>query len=452
MAKTIYSWIIEKCIFKLGDFALKTSFIKELENCRIINQLNEEELNSIQLKKLEELLKYASSYSTYFAKLGENLHINFDGSVDATLKQFPILTKEILRNNLDDIVTMNKKDLIVYETSGSSGKATKVYLTKAEESICRAILINWWEWCGYYLGKPYLQTGMTTKRGLVKTLKDWFTRTHYMDAFNLTDDEIVKHLNKIQNKGYHFGGYASSLYVIAQVAEQRKLDLTFDGVISWGDKMFPHYREKIERVFQTKVYENYACNEGIMVGQKVDLPYFYIYTPNVYLELLDENGNEVPDGEIGRVIITKLDGYATPLIRYETGDLAIKLPRNEYPENRKYNFPLLKMVIGRDTDIIKTPEGNRLIVHTFTGIFEFYPSIKQFRVIQNVVDEIEIEYIKTTDFEESTLNNIEKDLRDKTKTNIKIIWKEVDFIPNTKSGKPQLIQNNLIKKHNVEQE
>src|SRR5690606_1855071 len=120
---------------------------------------------------------------------------------------------------------------------------------------------------------------------------------------------------------------------------------------------------------------------------------FYIYTPSSYLELLDDDDRPVPDGEIARVVVTKLDGYAMPLIRYDTGDLAIKLPRHLYPNIRRFNFPLLQKVIGRNTDIINTPEGKNLIVHTFTGIFEFYEEIKQFRVIQREIAKIEIEFI-----------------------------------------------------------
>jgi phenylacetate-CoA ligase len=442
MKYRVLNYFNEKIFFPLGDFLLGTSFIAKLKQVRDISALSESQLLELQNMKLRKLLEYACSKTSYYAstvwKRDENIIIS--------LKRFPILTKSVLRREGKNLLTMPIENCILYETSGSSGVATSIYVDKQEESLFRAILINWWEWTGYYLGKPILQTGMTTKRGILKSLKDIVSNTVYLNAFQLNEAYVVSVLKKLKKKSdFHFGGYASSLYVIAQIAEKYSLQLQFSAVISWGDKMFPHYKEKIERVFKTKVYENYACNEGIMIGQKVDLPFYYIYTPNVFLEILDDDGNEVKDGEMGRVIVTKLDGYAMPLIRYETGDLAVKLPRNKYPSHRKFNFPLLEKVVGRDTDIIKTPEGNSLIVHTFTGIFEFYKEIEQFRIIQSKIEAFVIEYIPAPAFYLEILSIIEEDIRSKTKTSMGIEWKEVAQITPTKSGKPQIIQNDLIK-------
>ena len=239
-------------------------------------------------------------------------------------------------------------------------------------------------------------------------------------------------------------GYASSLFVLAQTAEKYSLNVTFDLAMSQGDKLFEHYRKKIESVFNCKVVEDYGLNEGIMIGQKKDLPYFYIYTPSVYLEIVDEFDQPVPDGTMGRIIATKLDGYAMPLIRYNTGDLGIMLPRAEYPPERDLQFPLLKTVIGRNTDIIKTKDGKSLIVHSFTGVFEFFPEILQFQIIQDSVEDVIIKYIPSDSFYLPVLDKIEKMLRERTNTDLFIKWKRVSSIPSSKSGKPQIIINNLL--------
>lgn len=445
----LLNFLNERVIFPIGDFVLGTSFSKNLRYVRTLSSLSESELLALQKKKLRNVLEYASGKSTYYGRV----KWTNDKDIVASLKEFPVLTKSILRKESENLLTKPKEDCILYETSGSSGIATSVYVDKEEESLFRAILINWWEWTGYYLGKPLLQTGMTTSRGWVKAIKDYLTQTVYLNAFQLDEKYVVPVLRKLQNKkDFHLGGYAASLYVIAQIAERNALEIKFAGVISWGDKMFPHYKELIERVFKTTVFENYACNEGIMIGQKVDLPYFYINTPSVFLEILDNEGNEVKDGEMGRVIVTKLDGYAMPLIRYETGDLAVKLPKERYPIERKFNFPLLERVIGRDTDIVKTPEGNSLIVHTFTGIFEFYKEIEQFRIIQREIDSITIEYKPTHGFYPEILSIIEQDIRKKTQTAMAMNWIEVSKIPPTKSGKPQIILNELIQLEKIKRE
>jgi len=441
--KPLKSSIIEKIIFPIGDLLFKTEVSKQLAIQRSYNHLNAAQLEQLQLDKLKAVLIHATGSCKAYASFKQ------EGVKDTEewLKKFPVITKRKLAREVEDYLSVDfdKKKLIVYETSGSSGIRSKVYVDKKEQSVFRAILLNWWEWNGYYLGKPLLQTGISPKRGLLKGIKDFLLSTVYVNAFGIAEEDVVKKLKKIKGKkGAYLFGYASSIYIIAKIAKKYRFNIHFDLAMSQGDKLFDHYSREIESAFQTRVVEDYGCNEGIMIGQKKDLPYFYIYTPSVYLEILDENGNELPDGEMGRVVVTKLDGFAMPLIRYDTGDLAVKLKKENYPDKRDLAFPLLEKVIGRNTDIIKTPDGKSLIVHTFTGIFEFYPEIIQFQVIQNELERISIRYIASPGFSDEILLKIEHDFRQRTKSTMGILWERTDEIPASKSGKPQIIINNLI--------
>jgi phenylacetate-CoA ligase len=441
MSQSLYNYFVERCAFKLGDLLLGYDVVKNLDGYREISTLDENSLAKLQTEKLAKLLDFATRSAPYYKSFGHDE----DSDPRAWLKSFPVLTKPLLRAHADELLTKPKNELILNVTSGSSGVQTEVYVDKEEQSKIRAALIHWWEWTGFFLGKPMFQTGMTLDRGVIKKVKDILTKTHYASAFGLADSDVVRHLEKIEKKGgYHLGGYASSLYVIAEVAKKHELDISFDAAISWGDKMFDHYRASVESAFQTKVYENYGLNEGFMVGQKIDLDYFYIYTPSVYVEILDQNWEEVPDGEMGRVVLTKLDGYAMPLIRYYTGDLAIKLPQDEYPDQRRFAFPLLKKVVGRDTDIVYTPSGKNLIVHFFTGIFEFYPEIIQFRVIQNELASIDVEVVLSENFSQTTYDKVRFDIeKHLEKDELVINFIPVKQIPPTDSGKPQIIQSNI---------
>src|SRR5690606_5246760 len=166
---------------------------------------------------------------------------------------------------------------------------------------------------------------MTIKRGMVKKLKDFFLRTHYYSAFGLSEKEIFSLLQQYRGSSNRYvGGYASSLYVLANVANKNEIkDITFKGAISWGDKMFPHFRKEIKSAFGCDVTDTYGCSEGLMIASQKDLDYYYIMSPHIHLELLDSQGKHVEDGELGYVVVTRLDARAMPLIRYYTGDLAV---------------------------------------------------------------------------------------------------------------------------------
>ena len=97
--------------------------------------------------------------------------------------------------------------------------------------------------------------------------------------------------------------------------------------------------------------------------------------------------------------------------------------------------------MGRETDIVRTPNGKTLIVHSFTGIFEFYPEIKQYKIIQTALDKIKIEYITDNyfPFTNDTLIEIKDKIAVLTQESLKVNFEKVDTIAPTKSGKPQII-------------
>ena len=113
---------------------------------------------------------------------------------------------------------------------------------------------------------------------------------------------------------------------------KNKKKINFSGAISWGDKLFSHYKKSINKEFNVEVKETYASAEGLMIAAQLDLEYMYIMTTSVFVEILDDDGFEVENGKMGNVVVTCLNAFAMPLIRYKVGDLAIKLPESEYPK------------------------------------------------------------------------------------------------------------------------
>ena len=436
-----YNRLLENIILPVGDFILGTSFISELRKWRIISQLDETELHRLSLNNLRKLLVYATAHVPYYKEYSQK---ETSSPVD-WLKEFPVVDKSYYNNNIDYFLSAPKDKLIPNYSSGSSGVQGVVYMNKKEQSAAQAIQTLLWEWSGYYPGKPIVQTGITPDRGPVKSLKDRIFRTRYYNAFGLNNKQLSVLLHKQSGlRDYHLGGYASSLFLLAQTANENAIsNVKFDAVISWGDKMFDHYRKEIEQTFGCKVYDTYGSTEGTVIAGQRELEYYYLITPHVWLELLDEKHMDVEDGQIGHVVVTRLDGYSMPLIRYKNGDLAVRLPRHKYPEKRELAFPLLEKIIGRDTDIVRTASGKFMIVHFFTGIFEHVPEIRQFRVIQRDLHSIEIEYIPAKGFSELLLKKVSDNIRSYLKEDFPIIWKSVDVIPPTRSGKPQIIQSFL---------
>lgn len=433
----LYNHFLEKFLLPTGDFLLGQGFMRNLQRLRREVLLNECQINELQKKRLYDILHYSVKNSCYY----KSLNIKHNNDPYFWIKQFPILDKKKIREQQANLLALPQRNLLRQFSSGSSGLQSIVYWTKQEQSVHRATQILWWEWAGYNLGMPMIQTGITPNRGFVKAVKDKLLRTYYFPAFVPTQENFMKALQWASGKKEVFlGGYASSLHVLSGLATKLDMDVKLSGAVSWGDKLFDHYRKSIDDTFSTTVKETYGSAEGLMIAAQKDLPYMYIMTPNVYLEILDDHGNDVPDGEMGHVVVTSLVAKGMPLIRYKIGDLAIKLPKIEYPDKREFALPLLKKVVGRDTDLVKTESGKIMVVHTFTGIFEHYPEIEQFCVIQKSFSGIEIQYIPSAGFNHAILEKIRKRiLQYLSEPFFDIEFKAVTSIPPTPSGKPQII-------------
>ena len=440
----VYNTILRRIILPISEIIFGIPLTKELKKLDDFTRLSETEIASLQQQKLSLLLKHAVGRSEYYKKL--NINIDDNNPVES-LKKFPILTKAVLKKNTESILTEPKKNLLKNGSSGSTGEQTIIYWNKKEQTINRATQLLWWKWANYELGDKLIQTGINPKRLGLKKYKDFFFRTKYVQAFSHNEADIKNVLQGIKDdEDYVLAGYASSLYVMAKIAQENNIKVKFKSAISWGDKLFDYYKKTILDTFGCKTYETYGSGEGFMIGAQKDLDYMYLMATNVFVEIVDDDGNEVEDGEIGNVIVTNLNGYAMPLIRYKIGDLGIKMARNNYPTHRELQLPIIQKIIGRDTDIVKTPSGNFLVVHSFTGIFEHIPEIKQFCVIQKELSGIEIQYITDKGFNNDILENIKVQILKSLNEPFEIKFEEVKEIRPTKSGKPQLIVSHLTNK------
>ncbi len=445
----IYHLLLEKIVFNL--FSLKRySVFWYLKQIKLESRLSEQDVYGIQKKRLSLILRHALTTVDFYKSI-KGLHEPFQDPYDK-LRQFPIIDKYKL-NDFNEALKSSKfkgKKVIYCFSSGSSGLRSECILSKREIAKDRAIQILWWQWAGVKFGYPILQTGMDAKRSLFKKIKDIVFRTRYIHAFSMNSDDVNNILSSYMDVKY-IVGYASSLYNISElVNEDISQKLSIKASVSWGDKLFSKYKHQFKQKFGVTINETYGCAEGIKMAAQLDLDYMYIMSPNIIVEILDDNDNPVKDGEMGHVVITSLDRYAMPMIRYKIGDLGVLLPKNKYPKNRKLNYQLIEKIIGRDTDIVILPDNSKLTVHSFTGIVEYIAEISQFRIIQKNINSIDFEYITNKKFDNISICDAIKDLNIKFKALINrddfsINFYEVDSIPSTKSGKPQIICSEISK-------
>ncbi len=444
----LYNKFLQDVLLPAGDMFFQTSFASHLKFWRNnICTLSSSELMELQKKNLSKVLHHAVNNIPYYSRL----HINLSGDCIKDIKGFPVLSKQALKENAHLLHNGNLIDLHKEKSSGSSGLQTTVYMSKKEQSHLQAMQVFLWEFNGYKMGDKILQTGINPKRGLARTLKDAALRTQYESAFDLSNEKIIRALKKAASENISYmAGFPSSLNLFAQVALKNNLHIPLKGVMCWGDKLFDSFKKNIKNAFGNPIVaEQYGSSEGFVIAGSCSAGNYHVLTPHVYLELLDDKGNEVCDGNIGHVVATRLDGFRFPLIRYRLGDLAVKESAQKICGCGRH-FPMLKKIVGRETDIVFTTCGKPLIVHFFTGIFEHYNEIDQFCIVQKEQGKIEVEYIPSNTFYNEVLGKISMDISEKANEAFEIYWHKVEYIAPTPSGKPQIVKNLIVKNGNLE--
>ncbi|MFC3880885.1 phenylacetate--CoA ligase family protein [Algoriphagus namhaensis] len=425
-------------LLTLGDLALSTSFIDKLRYWRKKLKGKKEDLENLQALKLKEMLRFASQNSEHYAKLD----IKETEDPYTWLRKFPILPKQKLKDDLDSFLTRKDLDKLVGITSsGSTGAPSKVYFSKSELSNNRALQIIWWEWAGYQFGKSLLQTGVNTKRSFDKKVKDKLLNTRYIDAVTHDEKQILEELEILRKEPRaYFVGYASSIFLFAKIAKKYGIrDVKFDGVISIGEKLLPNFRQEIEEAFSCSVFDTYGASEGFLIASQCTYGKYHLMSPHLVLEILDENDQEVKPGETGRVILTGLDNFTTPLIRYEVGDLAIK--GNQEPCKCGLELPVIEEVIGRITEFILTEKGKFITVQTVVRLMKNFSQVDQFKFIQLGENRLEVEMVSSETLDDTFFIAVQNEIERVVGEKFEIEFKQLDQISKAKSGKFQLIEN-----------
>lgn len=439
-APTAYQRFCHRFVLPIGDHVFGQNITSRLTAIADYQWKSADEIRIDQSHRLRNLIRIAFCEVPWYrdVRLTSDLSPDKFHSPD-DLQLLPVMTKATIREHFEQL---QRDDFVgptqTMSSSGSTGTPLKVRVDNRCLSEIYATQLLFWSWGGFAMGKPHLQTGMSLNRGVAKRLKDILFRCHYVSAMDLTDAHLQQIADRITTRRLRsLFGYASSLYVIAKYFDRQGMSWNMDHVFSWGDMMFPEYRSLIERVFSCRVSDCYGLGEGIECAAQCERhEALHEAMHAVILEIVDGNGRPCPPGKLGRLLVTRLEPGPMPLIRYDTGDAAYFI---DEPCGCGRSLRLISPIQGRNTDIITTSAGDRLIVHFFTKIFEPINEIKQFQIRQEVPGEINVLYVPHRDFSPSILLEIEHAIQSHCRSPLRIQFTEQDDIPLERSNKRRFV-------------
>jgi phenylacetate-CoA ligase len=234
------------------------------------------------------------------------------------------------------------------------------------------------------------------------------------------------------------------LYYFACRAAEKGWNRKLRSIVTWGDNLYPHYRQTIESAFGIRVTDTYGIGEGIQVsaqcGQGAN---YHVHTLDCVVEYLDDDGYPVPPSQGGNLILTRLHPGPMPLIRYRVGDLGVAGDQSACACGR--GLDRMQAVLGRDTDVVLTPSGNRLIVEFFNGILDAVPQVESFQVLQETLDSIFVRVVPRRNFTERTKSDIIAAMKQNGAADLRIEIDCVDEIPLTPGGKRRYVISKLAR-------
>lgn len=205
----------------------------------------------------------------------------------------------------------------------------------------------------------------------------------------------------------------------------------------WTESVF---RDVIIRGFEAPVFETYGSREFMLMGAECDRhDGMHLTFEQLLLEVVDDDGQPLADGAEGNVVVTDLYNYGMPFVRYLNGDRAVAgFGRCSCGRG----LPTLRQVVGRQLDIVATPDGRRVPGEFFPHLLKDFAVVRRFQVVQERPDAVLLRLVLAGS-PGAALDDIRTQVAAVLGTSVTLEVEVVDDIPLSRSGKLQVVVNRL---------
>lgn len=411
-------------------------------------------INNYQRFFLLQLLESAVATSPYYASILNDLDSFIESnSIHNILSNIPILTKDIVRANRDNILgsSSSRSDLIKGKTSGSTGSSLHFFTTSGAVAFQWAI---WWryrnrfnftpnDWHINFTGKPAIAMDISTPPYV---RHDFFRHQVVLPSNQLVPSKIAKLVDFMNHSSCQFiTGYPSMIAQFCHLVEAAGLsvDIKPKAVSTGAERLSSHHHMIINRVLSPNlITDQYGFAEGCGNASRCEYGNYHVDWEYGILECL--NGVKNPDGSItGDIVATGFSNFAFPFIRYKTGDTGTFAPSDFIcPCGRKSQ--VLFSIDGRTEDSILTPEGNR--ISRLDYLFKDTQTIYEAQVCQYRLDTLRIKYVPSVGVgaSDADLQLIREIVRDMVSPTIAVAFESVREIPRLPNGKFKAVISQLV--------
>jgi phenylacetate-CoA ligase len=213
-----------------------------------------------------------------------------------------------------------------------------------------------------------------------------------LSAYKLSDDDMAGYASLIRGRRVALiVGYPSVMEEFGRFCARKRLIFPhLKAIICSAETLYEEQKRAVQEFLGVPVFNRYGSREvGDMAQERPGSTGLVVNSDRVYLEVVREDGTPCETGETGDVIVTDLDNFGMPFIRYRIGDRAAWSP--EVSDG----FPVLLGVDGRSLDVVRTPDGRRIGGTFWTIVLREKPGMEKFQVVQRSIEGVEIRYVRS---------------------------------------------------------
>ncbi len=391
----VIQWAVRNLYYPLTQVLQKEYTGRPLRLLELAQFEDDEQRRTRQLELLRAVVS-ATANVPYYRDLWENRGGLPEVRTLDDLQGLPILTKDTVRREGARLEAPGARaESVETQTSGSSGTPLRVYQTRTFRSWHEAGQRRARRWFGVDVGTPTVVVWGRPIRGKVdRAVQDLKYRLNNMlslSAWDLSPEAVRADWQRILafRPGFVYA-YPSAIAEIARQALQNGWQAPRPAprvIMTTAETLHEHEREAIEAAFGAKVSNVYGCAEMGAFAHQCPHGGMHLAAENVLVEIL-RDGQPVPLGEVGDVVVTALRNHGMPLLRYAVGDAGRLLP-DRCPCGR--TLPLMDVKAGKLVEMVHTASGrvfsSALFDYASKRLVAEGQAAARFRVVQRSLDE-----------------------------------------------------------------
>lgn len=322
----------------------------------------------------------------------------------------------ILRTSVTEQISVAfvLRDDVWHERDHSGRAAVSRFLSKPNEPFPpRGRRLNSW-------GRPQ---SFVTKTGPALALDPTVTPVH-------VQAEIIRDFDP-----KYLLSYPSNIRDLAQFCRDKGLAFSdLEDITTIGEPLPEGLHDLARDTWGAAIADIYTCQEmGYLALQCPENGHYHVQSENVLLEVVRDDGLPCKPGEVGRVLLTSLHNFASPLIRYEVGDLA----EVGEPCSCGRRLPVLKRIVGRERQMFVFPDGSKRWPGIWVASIPQHTGVKfsQIQVVQTHLDRLLIRIVPIGALGENERQRIAAYFRQSLMFDFQCSFETLDEIPRSTGGK-----------------